>query len=326
MCRSFISSQNLETDGDGAFNLGVCSINLVRCAIMAKGDEVEFYKNLQYALELSFESLMLRHEFLRTVKAKQNPILFIEGALARLEPEESIEPLLYKDHSSISIGYVGLHNAMLSLYGKSYYDSYKLLKKGMDIIQYMRNFCDTKKEETNVGFSLYGTPAETLATKFCRSDVEDFGQIEGITTNGYYENSFHYPSNKEVSPFDKIDFESNFPSISNAGHIQYVEFGDMSKNLKALETVITYAMERTPYFGVNVRNDICLKCNYHGLMESLDETNNDYRCPNCGNENKTEMSIVQRLCGYISSISERQSVDGKMKEINNRHTHVGERK
>ena len=325
-CRSFVSTQNSDKQHDGAFNQGVCSINLVRCAIMANHDEKEFYKHLQYALDLSFEALMLRHEMLKTVKAKQNPILFTEGIIARLNPEDSIEPLLYKEHSSISIGYVGLHNAMIALYGKSYFESDELLEKGKAILQYMRDFCDVKKAETNIGFSLYSTPAETLATKFCRSDVKDFGQIKGVTTNGYYENSFHYPSNQDISPFEKIDLESNFPIIANAGHIQYVEFGDMTKNLKALESVVRYAMERTPYFGVNVRNDICLECGYKGLMENLDEENNDYKCPNCGNTNKTKMSIVIRLCGYISSISERSSVDGKMKEMNNRVTHVGERK
>lgn len=324
-CRSYVSTQNADKEHDGAFNCGVCSINLVRCAIMANHDEVKFYEILQHALNLSYESLMLRHKMLRTIKAGQNPILFVEGTIARLDPEDSIEPLLYKNHSSISIGYVGLHNAMVALYGKSYYESEDLLTKGKSIIQYMRDFCDAKKEETNIGFSLYSTPAEVLATKFCRSDVKDFGQIEGVTDKGYYENSFHYPSDTDVSPFEKIDLECNFPLIANGGHIQYVEFGDMTKNIDALESVVRYAMEKTPYFGVNVRNDVCLVCGYHGLMENLDEFNNDYKCPNCGNEDKTKMSIIVRLCGYISSISERPSVDCKMKEINNRITHIGER-
>ena len=324
-CRSYLSLQNLDTESDGGFNQGVCSINLVRCAILAEGNEKEFYKQLDRALDLSYESLMLRHKMLKGVKAKQNPILFCEGAFARLDPEETIDKLLYKDHSSISIGYVGLHNAMVALYGKSYFESEKLMDKGLKIIQYMRDYCDRKKEETNIGFSLYSTPAETLATKFCRSDIKDFGVIDGVNDRGYYENSFHYPSDTDVSPFDKINFECKFPYIANGGHIQYVEFGDMSKNLQALETVVRYAMEKTPYFGVNVRNDVCLECGYRGLMENLDECNNDYRCPNCGNTDKSKMSIVVRLCGYISSISERPSVNGKMREINNRVTHVGKR-
>ena len=199
--------------------MGVCSINLVRCAILSKGNEEEFYKNLQHALDLTFKSLMLRHEMLKGVKAKQNPIMFVEGAIARLNPEDTIDELLTKEHSSISIGYVGLHNAMISLYGKSYYESEELMEKGKKIIQYMRDFCDIKKQETNIGFSLYSSPAETLATKFCRSDVKDFGIIEGVNDKGYYENSFHYPSDTDVSPFNKIDWECGFPSIANAGHI-----------------------------------------------------------------------------------------------------------
>ena len=324
-CRSFVSTQNSENNSNGAFNLGVCSINLVRCAIMSDKNERKFYQNLQHALDLAYDSLMLRYKMLKGIKAKQNPIMFCEGALARLDPEETIDKLLTKDHSSISIGFVGLKNCMIALYGKSYHESDELMEKGKQIIQYMRDFCDKKKEETNIGFSLYSSPAETLATKFCRSDIKDFGIIEGVTSEGYYENSFHYPSNTDISPFEKIDLESNFPPIANGGFIQYVEFGDMTKNLEALETVVRYAMERTPYFGVNVRNDICLECGYHGLMENLDECNNDYRCPNCGNEDKTKMSVTVRLCGYISSISERPSVDMKMREINNRVCHVGKR-
>lgn len=157
-CRSYLSLQNLDTESDGGFNQGVCSINLVRCAILAKGNEKEFYKQLDRALDLSYESLMLRHKMLKGVKAKQNPILFCEGAFARLDPEETIDKLLTKDHSSISIGYVGLHNAMVALYGKSYFESEKLMDKGLKIIQYMRDYCDRKKEETNIGFSLYSTP------------------------------------------------------------------------------------------------------------------------------------------------------------------------
>ena len=188
MCRSFLSTQNLDTQSNGGFNQGVTSINLVRCAIMSKGNETEFYRILDHALQLSFESLMLRHKMLKGTKAKQNPILFVEGAIARLDPEDVIDELLTKDHSSISIGYVGLHNAMVALYGKSYYESEELLQKGLNIIQYIRDFCDKKKEETNLGFSLYSTP-KTLATKFCRSDVKEFGIIEGVMIIIYYENS-----------------------------------------------------------------------------------------------------------------------------------------
>lgn len=329
MCRSFLGSykdKNGEYVTDSRFNQGVYSINLVRCAIMANHDESDFYENLQHSLDLCFEGLMLRHEMLKTVKAKQNPILFMYGANARLEADETIEKLLYDGFSSISIGYVGLHNAMVALYGKSYFESDELLEKGKRIIQYMRDFCDNKKEETNIGFSLYSTPAEVLATKFCRSDIRDFGEIEGVNTNGYYENSFHYPSNSEVSPFEKIDLESKFQPIANGGFISYCEFGNMKHNHKAIEDVVSYAMDKVGYFGVNVRADKCLKCGYEGLIEPLTETENDYVCPSCDNDDKSKLNVVIRLCGYISSLSERPSCDGKMKEMHSRYTHVGERK
>ena len=327
-CRSFLQPIKDENGKDipYGFNQGVVSVNLVRHALLANGDETKFYELLKDTLDNYVVPIhMIRHNQLKTVKAEQAPILYMYGIVDRLNPEESIEKLLYKDRSSISIGYVGVHNALKALYGKSFDEDKTMVEKAQKMIKFLSDYCDELKEKTNIGFSLYSTPAEVLATKFCKQDVKDFGVIEGVTDEGYYENSFHYPSDTDVSPFDKIDYECQFPYIANGGHIQYVEFGDMTKNLMALETVVRYAMEKTPYFGVNVRNDVCLNCDYHGLMENLDECNNDYRCPNCGNEDKTKMSITVRLCGYISSISERPSVDMKMKEINNRVTHVGER-
>ena len=264
---------------------------------------------------------MIRHNKLKTVKAKQAPILYQYGAIARLDAEDTIESLLYKNRSTISVGYVGLHNALVALYGKSFDTEETMIEKGKEILQYLRNFCEKQKEETNIGFSLYSTPAETLATKFCKSDIKDFGIIKGVNDKGYYENSFHYPSDTDITPFKKIDIESQMSWIPSGGAIQYTEFGNMVHNTEALEKIITYGYDKCHYLGVNVSSDRCFKCGYVGEMESLDETNNHYRCPQCGNEDNASMSVIRRLCGYLGSLSERQSVDNKMKEINHRVKH-----
>ena len=329
-CRSFLGSYKDKNGNyviNGRFNQGVCSINLVRLAIMSDHNEDKFFKLLQEALDDTKEVLMIRHNMLRTVKAKQAPILYCEGAVARLNPEDSIEPLLYNGYSSISIGYVGLHNCLMALYGKGL-DSFdeNIIKKGQKIMQYLRDYCDTQKKETNIGFSLYSTPAETLATKFCVEDVKDFGVIKGVNDKGYYENSFHFPSDTPVNAIDKINIESNFMSIANGGAIEYTEYGNMLHNEKAIEDIITYTKDKLHYVGVNTRADHCLKCGYKGIMQPQHEGENDYVCPQCGNTDKNTMSIVVRLCGYLGSLSERPSVEGKMKEMQNRYTHIGEAK
>ena len=324
-CRSFIpelSDENGNRVVGGGFNLGVCSVNLPRLAIMAEHDEDKFYKLLKEYLDIARDALMLRRDMMKEVKAKQAPILYQYGAIARLEPEETIEKLLYKDRSTVSIGYVGIHKALMSLYGKSY-DDKEALKKAIKMIQFMKDYCQHLKDETNIGFSLYSTPAEVLATKFCRSDVKEFGIIEGVNDNGYYENSFHYPSYKDIVAFDKIDIESQMSKLATGGAIQYVEFGNMIHNVEALEEIIRYAYDKCHYFGVNVSSDRCFKCGYIGQMTALDETNNHFQCPQCGNTNNEEMSVIRRLCGYLGSLSERPTVDGKMKEMASRVKHFG---
>lgn len=322
-CRSFIPELQDENGNrvvGGGFNLGVCSVNLPRLAILSNHNEERFYDLLKEALDMAKNVLLLRRSMMVEVKANQAPILYQYGAIARLEAEESIEKLLFKNRSTVSIGYVGVHNALMALYGKSYEDE-ETLYKAVKIIQYMKDYCANLKEETNIGFSLYSTPAETLATKFCRSDVKDFGIIEGVNDNGYYENSFHYPSNKDIVAFDKIDIESTMSQLATGGAIQYTEFGSMIHNKEALETIVRYAYDKCHYFGVNVSSDRCFKCGYVGQMESTDDTNNTFKCPQCGNTKNSEMSVIRRLCGYLGSLSERPTIEGKMKEMAHRVKH-----
>lgn len=324
-CRSFLQPIN-DKNGNYTpygFNQGVVSVNLVRHAIMANGNEDKFYELLKDTLDNYVIPIhMIRHNQLKTVKAEQAPILYMYGIVDRLQPNETIEKLLYKDRSSISIGYVGVHNALMALYGKSYDTDISMVEKGKKMIQFLSDYCDDKKKETNIGFSLYSTPAEVLATKFCKQDIKDFGEIEGVNTEGYYENSFHYPSNKEINVFDKISLESNMSYIPRGGAIQYCELGDTTKNLKAIEDVVRYSYDKCHYFGVNVAADKCFECNYVGMMKTIGTKNEDFECPQCGNKDPLKMSIIRRLCGYFSDLSKRKSIDNKMKEIAHRVNHT----
>lgn len=316
MCRSFKI--------DGKFNWGVISINIVRLAILADKDENKFFELLQEQLDTCERFFKIRYNILKNVKAKQSPILYMSGAIARLDAEENIERLLQQDWSSVSIGYVGLHNCLVALYGEGLENQNPYItEKGAKIMQYMRDFCDRKKKETNIGYSLYGTPAETLATKFCMEDIKDFGYIEGVNTNDYYENSFHYPSNSLISPFEKLDLESNFNKISSGGAINFIELGDMTKNLEAMEDVIRYAYDKTHFLGISSISDRCLECNYKGEIFTKQNSDFDFQCPVCGNENKMTLSVIRKLCGYCGSIFERPTASGKMKEIKNRVNHKG---
>lgn len=326
-CRSFLPlyyDKNGNEQNCGRFNWGVYSINFVRLAIKANHDINKFFEYLEEELNDIRQLVKIKYDILKKVKAKQSPILYMSGAIARLNAEDTIEPLLLNSYSTVSIGYVGLHNALVALYGKGI-DSHDndIFNHGEEIMNYVRTWCEKTKQETHIHYSMYGTPAETLATKFCEEDVKDFGLIEGVNTNGYYENSFHYPSNTEVSPFEKLDIESRFNHYSSGGLISFVELGDMTKNLEALESIITYAYDKTPFLGISTISDRCLKCGYVGEIYNIENDDFDFKCPHCGNTDKSLLSVIRKLCGYLGSLTERPTIYGKMKEIHNRINNKG---
>lgn len=165
--------------------------------------------------------------------------------------------------------------------------------------------------------------AETLATKFCEEDIKEFGIIEGVTSNTYYENSFHYPSDNLISPFEKLDLESNLNKISSGGAITFIQLGDMTKNLDAMEDVVRYGYDKTHFLGISSISDKCLDCNYKGEISTKQNSDFDFQCPACGNEDKMTLSVIRKLCGYCGSIFERPTAKGKMREIKNRVNHKG---
>ncbi|WP_410772105.1 anaerobic ribonucleoside-triphosphate reductase [Fontibacillus sp. BL9] len=321
-CRSFLGryEENGEELHDGRFNLGVVTANLPRIAVKANGSEAAFYRLLDELLEVCKEGLMYRIERLKGVKAKVAPILYMEGAAgSRLQPEDTIDHLLKNGRASISLGYIGIHETMMALYETCLFDDQKLREKGLQIVQHLSKKAEQWKEETGYGFSLYSTPAESLCYRFCKLDEEKFGRVDGVTDKGYYTNSFHLDVNKKVTPFEKIQFEKDYPQYASGGFITYCEFDSLVNNPEALEAVWDYAYERVPYFGTNTPTDKCLECGFEGEFEA---TNTGFECPNCGNANPKTSSVIRRCCGYLSEPSQRPFNAGKQKEVLSRVKHM----
>lgn len=323
-CRSFLGKyldENGEEKTLGRFNCGVATVILPHLALKASGDEERFYELLDESLEKCREVLMFRKSLLKGVRAEQSPILYMSGAVSRLEPNDTIDDLLENGYSTYSIGYLGVANACKALYGKTHSEDEKIHEKAKEIVTYIRNYCDNVKKETGMGFSLYSTPAESLCSRACKKDIQMFGMVDGVTSFEYYTNSFHVPVEQEVNPFEKIDIESKIGTIASGGAIFYTQYGSMIHNEKALEDILVYASDKVHYKGVNVASDICFMCNYRGEILPIDIKDNRYKCPKCGNEDNYSMNVVRRTCGYLSTTSERSCVDNKMKEIHSRVKH-----
>ena len=326
-CRSFLSVWNDEHGNeilDGRNNLGVVTINLPRIAIEAEAQEDEdahdaFWRILDERLELCFEALMTRIDSLRGVKASVAPILYTEGAFGvRLKPDDEILELFKNGRSSISLGYIGLHETlMLFGSGQHPFDRIGSQNMGRLILEYLRAATEAWKKKTGFGFSLYSTPAESLCHRFCKLDYEKFGSIKGITDKGWYTNSFHLDVDRKVTPFEKIDYEADYHYIATAGHISYVEFPDMKNNLEALEKVWDYAMDKLDYFGTNLPVDKCFEC---GSDDEFKPTEDGFHCTHCGNHDPEKMSVTRRTCGYLGAV-DRPMNAGKQKEIIHRVKH-----
>lgn len=299
-CRSLLpvwKDENDNTKFEGRFNQGVVSINLPQIGIIANGDEDKFWKLLDDRLELCYEALMFRHKLLKNVISDNSPIHWQYGAIARLPKGASIEPLLYGSYSSISLGYIGIYETCLAMKGVSNTDPI-----GKDfalrVMNHLRAKCDQWKAETNIGFSLYSTPAESLCYRFAKYDKEHYGAISGITDKDWYTNSYHVTPTEDISAFDKLEFEAEFQPIASGGHISYVEIPNMTHNMEALKEVIKYIYEHIQYAEFNTKSDFCHVCGFDGEIK-LNE-NNEWECPQCGNKDHAKMNVTRRTCGeYI---------------------------
>lgn len=323
-CRSFLGAY--EEDGkeihDGRNNLGVVSLNIPRIALEANGDEELFYRIFDERLALAKRALDFRIRRLDGVKARVAPILYMEGACGvRLKADDNVSEIFKNGRASISLGYIGIHEAVNALYGNSthVYDSAQLREKAQRMVQHLRDATDRWKNETGYGFSLYSTPSENLCNRFCNLDAKEFGVVGDVTDKGYYTNSFHLDVEKKVNPYDKIDFEMDYPAIANGGFICYGEYPNMQRNLEALENVWDYAYSRVPYYGTNTPIDECYECGYTGEFEC---TSKGFTCPNCHNHNPETVSVTRRVCGYLGSPDARPFNDGKQEEVKRRVKHL----
>lgn len=323
-CRSFLSvwkDHNGQEQLAGRNNLGVVSINLPRIAIEAMQDKSRFFKILDERLELSFQALMTRIDRLKGVKANIAPILYTEGAFGiRLQPNDEITKIFQDGRASISLGYIGLHEVGILMSGGTQPFENKAAQDFLHrVVDYLAAATERWKAETGWGFSLYSTPSESLCNRFCKLDIEKYGQIKQVTDKGYYTNSFHLDVAKKVNPFEKIEFEKGFAQSASGGHITYVELPNMRHNLKALERIWDYAIENVPYFGTNTPVDSCGKC---GFMGETKATAEGFTCPDCGNNDSASLSVTRRVCGYLGSPNARPFNAGKQKEVIRRTKHL----
>ncbi len=318
-CRSFLSpwkDENGNYKFEGRFNQGVVSINLPQIGILAKGNEKVFWKLMDERLELCFEALMCRHNALKGTLSDVSPIHWQYGAIARLDKGEKIDPLLYGGYSTMSLGYIGLYEVTKLMKGVSHTDPVGE-EFALRVMNHMKEAADRWRDETNIGFSLYGTPAESLCYRFARIDLEKFGEIKNITDKGYYTNSYHVDVREKIDAFSKFSFESQFQKISSGGSISYVEIPNMRHNLEALEEVVKFIYDNIQYAEFNTKSDYCHVCGYDGEIKINDDL--EWECPQCGNKDHSKMNVTRRTCGYLG---ENFWNVGKTKEINARVMHL----
>lgn len=318
-CRSFLSpwkDENGNYKFEGRFNQGVVSINLPQIGILAKGNEDAFWKLMDERLQLCFEALMCRHNALKGTLSDVSPIHWQYGAIARLDKGEKIDPLLYGGYSTMSLGYIGLYEVTKLMKGVSHTDPVGE-EFALRVMNHMKEATDRWRDETNIGFSLYGTPAESLCYRFARIDLEKFGEIKDITDKGYYTNSYHVDVREKIDAFSKFSFESQFQKISSGGSISYVEIPNMRHNLEALEEVVKFIYDNIQYAEFNTKSDYCHVCGYDGEIKINDDL--EWECPQCGNKDHSKMNVTRRTCGYLG---ENFWNVGKTKEINARVMHL----
>ena len=318
-CRSFLAPWKDEHGNykfEGRFNQGVVSLNLPQIGILARGDEEKFWSLLDQRLDLCFEALMCRHNALKKVHAGSSPIHWQYGAIARLDKDAPIEPLLYGGYSSISLGYIGLYEVTKLMRGCSH-TTPEGQEFALKVMNRLRKACDDWKKETNIGFALYGTPAESLCYRFARIDKERFGTIPDVTDKGYYTNSYHVDVREKIDAFEKFTFESQFQKISTGGCISYVEIPNMRHNLEALKEVVRFIYDNIQYAEFNTKSDYCQVCGFDGEIVINDD--NQWECPCCHNKDRSKMNVTRRTCGYLG---ENYWNVGKTKEIKSRVLHL----
>ena len=303
----------------GRFNQGVVTINLPDVALSSGGDLDKFWKIFDERLELCHRALMCRHNRLKGTLSDVAPILWQYGACARLKKGETIDELLYHGYSTISLGYAGLYECVKYMTGKSHTDP-SATPFALQVMQHMNDACRKWKEESDIDFSLYGTPLESTTYKFAKSLQRRFGIIEGVTDKSYITNSYHVHVTEDINAFDKLKFEAQFQALSPGGAISYVEVPDMQNNLEAVLQVMKFIYDNIIYAELNTKSDYCQVCGWDGEIQIVEENGKlIWKCPQCGNTDQDKMNVARRTCGYIGTQFWNQ---GRTQEIRDRVLHL----
>ena len=313
MCRSFLTPDRSGNGFDnvsraknyngkpkyyGRFNQGVVTINLPYIGLLANKDKDKFWELFDKYLELCHKALQYRHKRLEGTVSDSAPILWQNGAIARLDKGETIDKLLHGGYSTISLGYAGLYECVKAMTGKSHTDD-SVKDFALSIMQHMNDKCQEWKEAENIDYSLYGTPLESTTYKFAKALQKKFGLIEGITDKNYITNSYHVHVAEKIDAFTKLKFESEFQKLSPGGAISYIEIPNMNHNLQAVIQVIQFIYDNIMYAELNTKSDYCQVCGFDGEIKIVPDENGKliWRCPNCGNTDQSKMNVVRRTCG-----------------------------
>ncbi len=319
-CRSFLTPDPENHKYYGRFNQGVVTLNLVDVACSSKKDMNKFWEILDERLELCGKALMCRHERLLGTPSDVAPILWQNGALARLKKGEPIDKLLYNNYSTISLGYAGLCEMVYYMLGVTHTNP-KGEEFGLKVMQRLNDWCEEKRAQTNISFSLYGTPMESTTYKFARCLQDRFGKIKGVTDKNYITNSYHVHVTEEINAFDKLTLESKFQKLSPGGAISYVEVPNMENNIDAVLAVMKHIYNNIMYAELNTKSDYCQECGYSGEIQIVEDEHHKliWKCPNCGNTDQEKMNVARRTCGYIGTQFWNQ---GRTQEIKERVLHL----
>ena len=325
-CRSFLTVEDSQRTEDGShkfygrFNQGVVTINLVDVACSAEGDMDKFWEILDERLELCHRALRCRHERLLGTISDVAPILWQNGALARLKKGEKIDRLLFNGYSTISLGYAGLYEMCMRMVGKSHTDP-QARPFALKVMQRLNDKCKEWKEAENISYSVYGTPMESTTYKFSKCLQKRFGMIEGVTDKNYITNSYHVHVSEEIDAFKKLKFEADFQKLSPGGAISYIEVPNMQNNIPAVLSVMQFIYNNIMYAELNTKSDYCECCGYDGEIKITEEESGKlvWECPNCGNRDQNKMFVARRTCGYIGTQFWNQ---GRTQEIKDRVLHL----
>ena len=333
-CRSFLTpdhtSENIANDNTyvkghkyyGRFNAGVVTINLADVGLSANKDFDEFWKIFDERLELCHRALQLRYKRLMGTISDTSPIHWQHGGLARLKKGEKIDKLLFGGYATISLGYAGLYECVMAMTGKSHTDP-EAKPFALNVMQHMNDKCNEWKKEENIDYSLYGSPIESTTYKFAKCLKKRFGVIPGITDRNYITNSYHVVVTEKIDAFTKLKFESEFQKLSPGGAISYIEIPNLTNNIDAILSVISFIYDNIMYAELNTKCDYCQVCGYDGEIQIVDDGNGKlvWECPNCHNRDKSKMNIVRRTCGYLGTNDWNQ---GRTQEIKERVIHLGQ--